>query len=237
MSDPVFYCGARTKSCRVCGHRFTKEEYDLWTCPECGEDRHCRRKVTREGERCRYHGGASLKGAAAPAFRTGRYSKYLPTHLLDRYNTAQADTELLSLREEVALLDTRLTSLVEGLSTGESVGTWEVLGATHEQLMAARRSGDAAAMARALIRIGELIERGQNEGEQWNVIVTLLDQRRKLVESERKRLVELQQVITAERAMALITAIVHVVSRHVTDRGVLNAIAIDVRQLVDQPGG
>jgi len=236
-NEKIHVCGARTKTCRKCGRRYSKEEYDLWNCPDCGEPRACRRSVVREGARCKFHGGASLKGAAAPSFTHGRYSKYLPTRLLERYQTAQTDGELLSLRDEVAMLDVRLSELVAGLDTGESVDVWAALGAAYEDLTGARNSGDSRGMAQALIQIGDLIEKGRAKGPAWREIIGLFDQRRKLVESERKRIVELQQVITAEKAMALITAVVHTVASHVDDRTVLNAIAVDVRRLIDQPGG
>ena len=56
----------------------------------------------------------------APRFETGRYSKYLPTRLAGRYEEARADPELLALRDDIALLDTRVAQTVAALDTGES---------------------------------------------------------------------------------------------------------------------
>lgn len=186
---------------------------------------------------CYMHGGKSLAGLASPQFKHGRYSKYLPGDMLSRYQEALDDTELLSLRSEIALLDARLGEQVEGLKTGEGGQVWERLRATYQQLTDARQAGDGKLLAQALIELGNLIQTGNAKEATWGGIIDLFEQRRKLVESERKRLVEMQQFITAERAMALITAVIHAVSRHVPDRQALSAIAVDIKQLIDQPGG
>jgi hypothetical protein len=204
-------------------------------CPDCGEPRACRRKVSREGERCRFHGGASLKGTASPSFKTGRYSKYLPAGLAARYKDAQKDPELLSLRDDVALLDARLAELVEKLDTGETKDLWSALRDTYERLTTARDQGKTRDMARALLDLGDLIGAGHEQGRVWDSIVALLDQRRRLVESERKRLIEMRQMISSERAMVLVTALIDAVSRRVTDRQVLSQIAADFRTIVGEP--
>jgi hypothetical protein len=59
-----------------------------------------------------------LKGAAHPAYRHGLRSKYLkslPRQLAAGYKAALADPEFLSLREEAALLTTRITMLLDQL--------------------------------------------------------------------------------------------------------------------------
>ncbi len=53
--------------------------------------------------------------------------------------------------------------------------------------------------------------------------------------SERRRLVELQQTITVERALVLIGAIAGIIKAHVTDRVTLAAISADLARLVQQP--
>src|SRR4051812_22336527 len=60
--------------------------------------------------RCRMHGGKTPRGLASPNLVHGRYSKDLPTRLLTRFEEALTDRELLSLRQDVALLDAMLTS-------------------------------------------------------------------------------------------------------------------------------
>ena len=102
----------------------------------------------------------------------------------------------------------------------------------------AQAQWDTGAMATALNAIGDTIKQGSADYVAWEEIGRLLDQRRRLVESERKRQVEMHQMITAERAMILLAAVVQVIKEHVRDRDVLAAISTDIRALVAAgPGG
>lgn len=227
----IFTCGARTKSCRQCGHRYAKAEYGLWECPECGEGRACRARVGREGERCRLHGGRSLAGVASPSFKHGRYSKYLPGRLVGRYEEARADPELLALRDEIALVDVRLAELLQRLETGESPGGWAQLRGVYSNLVRAQGNNDVQGITTALQKFESIIEGGGQEDAAWGETIALLDQRRKLVESERKRLVEMQQMITTEQALALLARIQQVILDNVDDRRVITAISAEFKRI------
>src|SRR5262249_44606649 len=63
--------------------------------------------------RCRVHGGATPGGFASANFKHGKYSRFLPRGLTDAYEAALRDPELLSLREDVALLESRIVELLK----------------------------------------------------------------------------------------------------------------------------
>jgi hypothetical protein len=67
--------------------------------------------------------------------------------------------------------------------------------------------------------------------EAWHDVQELIEQRRKLAESETRRLVTLQQMISAEQAMLLIGVVVDIIARHITDRQVLAQITTDLQGL------
>ncbi len=79
----------------------------------------CRKPAVPGRTVCHYHGGKTPVGAAAPAFKHGRYSKYLPKRWLERYEAALANPDLLALKDEIALIDLRIADLVEGATTPE----------------------------------------------------------------------------------------------------------------------
>jgi len=206
----------------------------------------CTATSKRTGERCRaqavtgktvcyHHGGRSLAGPASPSFKHGRYSRFLPSRLQDRYREAVADGELLALREDIALLDARLAEVLGRLDTGESNQVWQELQRTYGELRTAR--GSPERMAAALTAMGQLIEDGLADYAAWDDVRSLLDQRRRLVESERRRLVEMQQMLTAEQAMTLLAAVTDTIRRHVTDRNTLAAIATDLSRIVANTSG
>jgi len=102
--------------------------------------------------------------------------------LTERYQEAQTDQRLLELREEIALIDSRLSDLLPT--------------------------------------------------EAWPEIYALIEHRRRLVESEHGRLVEMRQMLSVENAMLMISALTDIIRTHVTDRKILAAISGDVAKLI-----
>lgn len=207
----------------------------------------CTAKSKRTGERCRRqavpgmtvcasHGGKSLAGPASPRFKTGRYSKYLPERLRERYEAAAEDPELLALREDIALIDSRLADLLKRVDSGEAGSIWKLLQSAWRAYVKAQKGDDPVEAAAAFADVDDLIQKGLMDHAAWSEIAGLLEQRRRLVESERKRLVDMQQMLTAEQAMVFVTAVTDAVRRHVTDRKTLTAIARELVQLTSVPG-
>jgi hypothetical protein len=193
----------------------------------------CKQPALPNG-RCRFHGGHSLAGIASPNFKTGKYSKYLPARLAERYHEARSDPELLALRDEISLVDARLEDLIRRVDTGESGEAWGIAAGAFAALRKAITDQNTADMLLALDTLGKVINRGMSDYAAWGEIGSQLEQRRRLVESERKRLVDMAQVITSERAMLLIGAITDVIRRNVHDRAELNAINQELSSLLNQ---
>lgn len=192
----------------------------------------CGRAAMLNG-RCHKHGGKSLGGVASPTFKSGRWSKFIPARLSERYSEAKDDPRLLELAEDIALLDARVADVLGRVDTGESGAIWQALQKAVADFRKATKKEDKDA---AILYIFHLIERGNDDYQAWQDVRGLLDQRRRLVESERKRLVESHQMISSERAMVLIAAIVDTVRRHVTDRGALAAISTDIGKILTVDG-
>src|SRR5438128_2068606 len=98
----------------------------------------CQGPAMRNG-RCRLHGGKSLGGIASPHFRDGRRSKYfkcLPEDLTNSFSKAYCDADLLSLKDQMALLVARSMQLLERLKDTRAVPWGEALGALDKFLAA-----------------------------------------------------------------------------------------------------
>ena len=206
----------------------------------------CKAKSKRSGKRCKnntsagkvvchIHGGKTPVGIASPNYKTGRYSKYLPSRLAGRYQEAVNDPGLLELNHEIALMDARLTSLLERVETGETASLWEDVSRAWAELTAAIREQNKVKQQETAVKLDALIRSGQDDYEAWHEIQDTIEQRRKLVESERKRLVEAQQHVTTVQAMTLIGNILAIIKNNVTDAKTLQAISADVGQLVSRP--
>jgi hypothetical protein len=196
----------------------------------------CRMSAMRNG-RCRLHGGLSPAGIASGTYKDGRYSKVLPTRLAARYAEAEHDPQLLELRSEISLTDARLADLLARVDSGESGALWQALMTARGDLLAARKANNANDQVDALNTIIELISKGHADYRAWSEIATVLEQRRRLVESERKRLTEAQQTLTIEKAMLLIGAIGGIIKAHVTDVTTLRKISADISALTTSNAG
>jgi hypothetical protein len=91
------------------------------------------------------------------------------------------------------------------------------------------------------VRIGELLsnlpeEASEADADTWRELLTLVEQRRKLVDSERKREVELQLTLSAAQARALVGALMTAVVECVSSMQERAAIARRVESLMALPG-
>lgn len=229
-------CTARAKTCRKCGYRFTKDERELWECPQCGENRRCKRHAVSGYSVCQVHGaGSPLQGrpGGTPVRKAGgRYSKRLPSRLLEKYEEAINDDELLSTRDDIAVVDARITDLLLRVDTGEASKHWFAASSALNDLTKAIRKSDTEGMASSINELKYNIGKGVSDYAAWNDVTSLIDQRRRLVESERKRLLEMQQYITVERINILIGAILHIIYGNVKDRNAIAGIEAGIRKLI-----
>jgi len=197
----------------------------------------CERSPIRGRTRCRLHGGLTPVGPACKHYRVGRYSQYVPERLRERYEQAEDDAELLSLKSEIALTDARLIDLLSRVDTGESGQRWGRLTKAYEEFKLHRLARDVPKMNVTLAKIERDIEQATDDRAAWAEIGELIEQRRRLSESEAKRVVALQQMITAEQAMGMIHRLIDIMTRHVPDRQVLSAIVVEIRALVERSNG
>ena len=227
--NPV--CSAKRQSCRQCDRRYPEEEYNLDECPDCGEPRYCCETVPEPGLRCKFHGGKSLKGSASPRFVSGRWSKYMPLHLLEKYHEAAQDTELLAVRQDIAMLDARIADLLGRVDTGLSAEIFEEAGKALNAYKTAKAAHDAVNAKVHMRTLEQLIFKGKTDYAAWEDVRRLMEQRRKLIETEMRRLEKMQQFITAEEVAALISAIGHTAKRVIKDPQVLNEFTTELLSL------
>ena len=191
----------------------------------------CRLGAMSNG-RCRMHGGKSPIGPALPQYKTGRYSKLLPARMAASNQEAAGDPDLLVLRDEIALVYARLGDMLARVDTGESGEAWRRARTAYSALTAGLDAGDTAAAKAALGELDIVIRQGLGDYAAWQEIGDLLDRRERLVRSERRRLVELQQTMTIEQAMVFTGAVIALVDQHVTDQHARSAISDGIRRIV-----
>ncbi|MEL7232846.1 MAG: hypothetical protein AAGK74_00040 [Chloroflexota bacterium] len=182
------------------------------------------------------HGGKTPSGLASPHLKHGRYSKHLPARLVERYEEAKADGDLVALRDEIALVETRIAELLTRVDSGETKLLWSEARQTMKRLSIAVRAQDGAAMSQLLAHMDDLTRRGDEDFGVWDELQKSLDLKRKLAESEQKRLVAMNQTITVERAMLMMGAVSSIIREEVKDRATLQRVSDRLRDIMAAQG-
>lgn len=180
------------------------------------------------------HNGGALSGIASATFKTGRHSKNLPTRLAAQYQASLTDPELLNLRSDISLLDARLNDVLQGVSNEESGELWKKLKEAlrqYDHISTSSKNYEGERLD-ALNQMRWLINEGYQEWQSWKDIRFILQERKALVDSERNRLKDMQQLISTDRAMVLIAAVTDSIKRNVTDPTALAAISNDLRAII-----
>jgi len=182
-----------------------------------------------ENGRCKFHGGMTPHGPAHPAFKTGRYSKYLPNDLLKKYGEALESSELQDLNDELALVTARLFEMVSGLKVGSAEAWGEALTA-FKQMDAAIRRQDQAEAGRWLTALGKILESGAGTSDAWLEIRETIQDKRRLTETIAKQ--ELMGQVSMDRVLTLYIGMSHIVARYVPDRQTCALISRDWKELL-----
>ena len=178
------------------------------------------------------HGGTRVSGIAHHSTKTGRYSKYLPARLAARYEEAQTDDELLGLREEVALTDSRLSDLLGRVDTGESGDAWKQADRALSEFRKALAKDDPTSRAVAFDALKSAIDSGRSDYTAWDEIHKLIEQRRRLVESERRHLEQMGQMVAVSQIMLLIGQLTALIREHVHDRDTLKKLSTGINRII-----
>ncbi len=134
---------------------------------------------------------------------------------------ARTDPKLLSLRNEIAFYDVQLWTMIENLDELGTVETFREMNRLRKLALVAKTDRKKA---RYVDRIFALIDSGSTEFERLMEIARVTGLKKSLVESERKAIVDMRAIITAEEQTALLAETLEIFYRNVTDVEVLGRI-------------
>lgn len=184
--------------------------------------------------RCRMHGGKAATGARNGNFVHGRYSQHLPKHLVNSFDEAMSDERLLDLSANVALMDVRLNELLGKINDNETMQAWNELGALLGPLSQAVKTGKREKAQEITEKLLIAWQAVYEDAGVWKEIYEVSELRRKLAESEKKRLVDMDLMVSADRLYLLVSFIQDIILRHVTDASIRSSIAYELRAVLDR---
>lgn len=137
-----------------------------------------------------------------------KYAAYIPTDLRERYLSNSSRDDYLENRAEIAILETRITQLMESIGSGESLKAWQDLREVWKEFMNAVRMGDPLVQNELLPVINSIIKSGSSQAEEWEQISRMIERRRKLVETEGRQQAIARQMISVEQTVAMLKLVI-----------------------------
>ena len=204
-------------------------------------ERRCKAKSKQTGEQCKnwsapgrkvckHHGGASPRGKDHPRTTTGKYSKFLPDRLAERFESFLGDKDILELSAEIALVDSQIAACLERPEVPQS--RWKTVRTIYSELVDAMDDGDSTEISKVMRKLLGAIEEGFTDAARWTLTLNLIEQRRKLTDSERRRVFDESNAVSIEQLMLLVARISSIVRENVQDERSRSAIGEGIRLLV-----
>lgn len=206
-----------------------------------GAWRYCTQRPLASRTRCKLHGGSSPRGPLSTSYKHGRdtaFSRSVPSDLATAYNEGRTPEQLLSLDEEIRLTKALQVEALQAMNAGdiekllgegppaaedvrEGIATADVgLIQRGAQVLANLFTDDLTKRAAGARRVRELFE-----------------QRRRLVDTERKLEEFTRAAMSAEQVLALMRGISDIITDEVGDRDALGRIQDRILQLTTEPLG
>ncbi len=184
--------------------------------------------------RCRKHGGNVKRGAEHHFFVHGRSSglfKALPKRFHEAYMASLKDNDLLSMRADIAVSDARMEELADRLDTGESGARWGQIGVIADSLLEEAGEDDPKPdrFRNLAMELTRLCSSQTADDRSWRELKASSQHRRKLVDTETRRLKDLNAFMTAEECLAIVARIADSIVRHVDDKRALTAILAEIQ--------
>lgn len=194
-------------------------------------------------DKCKVHGGESLKGIASATLKTGEHSEYLTTDLRKKYEQRINSPDLLKLDGSIALIDTRIFEQLESLADG---GGSAVFASLQKEFNAFEKANNKARaypedsdkrieyLQKArdhLTEVRKLVNFGASQAAIWDDIFNLIERKRRVVDTDQKIKTNMKLLINVEDVAFQIEMLLKSIRKNVTDPTALRAIQSDYAQL------
>lgn len=189
-------------------------------CPHIKKDgSQCRKWCVPGYNRCEDHGGPSPKRNfyGRGTMTTGRSSQFPITRLASRYNEMMTNGRVLSNRQAIDVVDSRIVQLLARIDVDDAPDRMKRLVELWSEYESALDAGRAAEAGLTRKQIAAEMEKAYHDYMAWEQMFEALDIRRKMVESEVKVLTAIKAIITVEDARNLQAQMLAAVMRVLED--------------------
>ena len=200
--DPKKICAHIRTTCtnRECDGKFTSIEQLV--CEKCDTPRTVCHNRPESFGRCSnsVHSGhrrahSIFKDGSVPG-RARIYSRNMQGELRDMYIEAMSDPDFLSVQPEISALATRSGQLMKDLGDTDYLAISTAIRQAVKRMSRARAEDDQVGMIAAARDIEEQLNAVADDKRRWDEIASIAGRLGRLSETERKRIIEAQKVIT-----------------------------------------
>lgn len=229
-------CSHTWHNCRECGRHYD----DPPEVCECGNTLRCKRNTVVGLTVCGFHGGGFKETKGIQNIRPGpvkeskniliqeaslvatgneikRPNTFKSEELASRYEEALSDPDLVALRRPLALTSARIQQLLGRVEDGITNELWAMAMREFSDLRYAMKNDDELEIQKHMAALADIFGRVEHDYKSWQQVFEALELQRKLSESERKRLLEMRQFITAEEAMKMVRGLTAAIYKIVQD--------------------
>ncbi|WP_231740852.1 hypothetical protein [Thalassoglobus neptunius] len=213
--------------CEECGHKGERNVRHKGVCEKCGGKMVCRGTPIKNGNgRCRMHGGHAVPpGPGHHTYKDGKHSKLkVVTGLREKIQQEMENAELMSLRQDAAILNVRIQELLDEVDQSGATLNAEKLQSLWLKYQEAEKAGDADRSKQILREIGDVIMENAKTVENWKEVQKLISTRRSVVQADQKIMIESGSMLTAAQSIHAMNMLLNVVLPEITDKKVLRKI-------------
>lgn len=145
----------------------------------------CHNPPVTGANRCRMHGGKSLRGENSPTYKHGRDSRYMQAEIMRKLETVEEEGDPLDLVPELDLQRALLGKFLSNFREGHALSAYEIgfmidwsesIGRTAERIVKMRNSTALTAAEIALIasRLPEIVARFIDDPYKQNAFLDAL---------------------------------------------------------------
>lgn len=160
-----------------------------------------------------------------------RYGKSLRNVTLrERYEEQLTSPDLLSLRDEQALIVARMGTLMAQLD-GAGID-FLTLYEMQQAILTHAMINDTQSVIAATTALGQLLAQGIKEMDVWREAYAVIDLKRKLVDTEMKTISSIGGMLSMEQFMQLLAKLVAAIDLHV-EKSTMSAIHGEIEKILD----
>lgn len=201
--------------------------------PKAGQQ--CGLRPAKGRKWCKKHRGAVPVGVNAPAFKHGRFSKYMPAQVAERFQEALHDPDLADYMRDVALIDSFIVDKLQQLEKGpaplETIRKCrEIFNAINTVLTTPNSNID---------RIPTLVQEGiaiTNPALRRALVVeeieSKIERRRRLLDSKNNAEYKTANIVTVAELLVFMNRVIDLVQTTVNDEKERYALLADIQRLI-----